>query len=89
MRRALTGFCSCALALAGLASTACSESPDGFAWPQFRGPFGSGIADGQNPPIQWNVETGENVLWKTPIPGLGHSSPVVQDELEVRNGQPL
>ena len=46
-------------------------------WPQFRGPNASGIADGQHPPIHWNVETGHNIRWKTPIPGLGHASPVI------------
>src|SRR6185436_12136805 len=37
----------------------------------------SGVADGQHLPDTWNVTTGENVLWKTPIPGLAHSSPIV------------
>jgi outer membrane protein assembly factor BamB len=46
-------------------------------WPQFRGPAATGVADGQHPPITWDVKTGTNVLWKTPIPGLGHSGPVV------------
>lgn len=46
-------------------------------WPQFRGPDGTGVADGQNPPVTWDVKEGTNVLWKTPIPGLGHSCPVV------------
>jgi outer membrane protein assembly factor BamB len=45
-------------------------------WPQFRGPGASGIGSG-NPPVQWSGEAGNNVLWKAPIPGLGHSSPVV------------
>lgn len=45
-------------------------------WPQFRGPEASGIADG-SPPIEWNGESGTNVLWKTAIPGLGHSSPII------------
>lgn len=49
-------------------------------WPSFRGPNGSGVADGQAPPVQWNVETGVNIRWKTPIPGLGHSSPIVWDD---------
>ena len=47
------------------------------SWPSFRGPGASGIAEGQNLPDQWNVKTGENLLWRTPIPGLAHSSPVV------------
>jgi outer membrane protein assembly factor BamB len=46
-------------------------------WPSFRGVDGSGVADGQRPPITWNVKEGKNVRWKTPIPGLGHSCPVV------------
>ena len=51
-------------------------SPDG-SWPSFRGPQASGIADGQFLPDRWNVATGESILWRTPIPGLAHSSPIV------------
>jgi len=43
----------------------------------FRGPNASGIAEGFATPTQWNVPAGENVKWKTPIPGLGHSSPII------------
>ena len=46
-------------------------------WPSFRGPGGTGVADGQLPPVSWDVKTNKNVRWKTPIPGLGHSCPVV------------
>lgn len=46
-------------------------------WPAFRGVNASGVADGQDPPVTWDVKTGANVRWKTPIPGLGHSCPVV------------
>lgn len=46
-------------------------------WPSFRGPDATGVGDGQHPPVKWNAKTGENVRWKTPIPGLGHSCPVV------------
>ncbi|HEX5732941.1 MAG TPA: PQQ-binding-like beta-propeller repeat protein, partial [Blastocatellia bacterium] len=47
------------------------------SWPSFRGPQASGVAERQNLPDQWNGKTGENILWRTPIPGLAHSSPVV------------
>ena len=47
------------------------------SWPSFRGPDAAGIADGQNLPDKWDGKTGENILWKTPIPGLAHSSPIV------------
>jgi len=48
-------------------------------WPSFRGPNASGIAEGANPPITWDLEKSQNVLWKTNIPGLSHSSPIVWD----------
>lgn len=51
-----------------------------FNWPSFRGPDGSGVADGQHPPIAWDVEKGTNVRWKTPLPGLGHSCPIVWND---------
>jgi outer membrane protein assembly factor BamB len=46
-------------------------------WPSFRGSNASGIAEGYATPTTWDVETAKNVRWKTPIPGLGHSSPIV------------
>jgi outer membrane protein assembly factor BamB len=55
------------------------QAPTGPArpWPQFRGSRASGIGDGQGAPAAWNVETGEGVRFKTPIPGIGLSSPIV------------
>jgi len=44
-------------------------------WPQFRGPGGQGHADAADLPLTWS-ET-ENVVWKTAIPGVGWSSPVI------------
>ena len=49
----------------------------GGNWPSFRGPNASGIAEGQNLPDEWNAKTGQNILWRTPLPGLAHSSPIV------------
>jgi len=46
-------------------------------WPSFRGPNASGVAEGTNPPVTWDLEKSQNVLWKTNIPGLSHSSPIV------------
>src|SRR5690349_7616219 len=45
-------------------------------WPQFRGPAASGLGNG-SPPVEWDGDTGKSIRWKTPIPGLGHSSPVI------------
>ncbi len=46
-------------------------------WPSLRGPGGIGVAHSANAPVQWDVETGEGVLWKTEIPVHGFNSPVV------------
>jgi outer membrane protein assembly factor BamB len=46
-------------------------------WPSFRGPGAGGVADGQHPPTIWDAEKGLNVRWKTPLPGVGHSCPIV------------
>ena len=46
-------------------------------WPSFRGPGASGVADGQKLPAAWDVAKETNIGWKTPIPGLAHSSPIV------------
>lgn len=49
-------------------------------WMQFRGNQARGIAEGQNPPTEWNGQEEENLLWKQPIAGLGHSCPIVVDD---------
>ena len=45
-------------------------------WPSFRGPSGSGVSP-SGAPTTWDVSSGKNVLWRTQIPGLALSSPVV------------
>jgi outer membrane protein assembly factor BamB len=55
------------LALAGLA-----RAED---WPQWRGPRLDGTSAETNVPLHWSGTS--NVLWKTPLPGLGHASPIV------------
>ena len=54
-----------------------AATPAKGSWPSFRGAEAAGFMDGQNLPDTWNVERGENILWKTSIPGLAHSSPIV------------
>jgi outer membrane protein assembly factor BamB len=46
-------------------------------WVSFRGNNASGVADGKTTPTNWNVEKSQNILWKAPIPGFSHSSPIV------------
>lgn len=44
-------------------------------WPQWRGPYATGVSQHADPPIEWS-ET-KNIRWKVEIPGRGSSSPVV------------
>lgn len=46
-------------------------------WSSFRGSHASGIAEGQGLPEKWDGQKGINIKWKTKIPGLAHSSPIV------------
>jgi outer membrane protein assembly factor BamB len=46
----------------------------GAAWPQLRGPGGSGVSDAEGLPETWSAT--ENVAWKVPVPGRGWSSPI-------------
>lgn len=52
-------------------------------WPQFRGPGGSGVADGQKPPVELGPE--KNVKWKVPVPS-GLSSPIVAGDNLILTG---
>ncbi len=45
-------------------------------WPAWRGPRGDGSADVAGP-MKWDGKSGKNVRWKTPLPGEGHSSPII------------
>ena len=46
-------------------------------WTQYRGPQASGVDKSKQLPVEWNVEGGKNVRWQTPMPGLGHASPII------------
>ena len=45
-------------------------------WPGFRGIAAAGLSN-REAPVSWDVPSGRGVAWKTPIAGLGHSSPIV------------
>lgn len=44
-------------------------------WLQWRGPQGNGAAIGATPPTKWSA--GDNIAWKSEIPGRGSSTPVI------------
>jgi outer membrane protein assembly factor BamB len=68
--------------LAGAPLAARGAGPEHGAgqWPQFRGKDAAGVADGAELPDAWDAARGTGVAWKTRIPGLAHSSPVVWGE---------
>ena len=51
------------------------DSPE--AWPSFRGSAAAGVANGQRLPDAWDGGKRTQIKWKTEIPGLAHSSPIV------------
>ncbi len=54
-------------------------------WPAFRGTNANGVSAGGETPTTWNADASagplRNVRWRTPIPGLSHSSPILWDNL--------
>jgi outer membrane protein assembly factor BamB len=68
----------CVLCLTLLPGLNQSNSATAADWPQFRGPDGQGHSTERGLPTEWS-ET-ESVAWKTPIDGLGWSSPTIRGQ---------
>jgi len=76
-----------ALALAAYATPAQTGNGQDSNWPGFRGANAAGIAEGYETPSQWSVSDSldatpgpsapSRVVWRAPIAGLAHSSPVI------------
>ena len=49
-------------------------------WPQYRGPEAGGVDSSKPLSTTWNIQTKQNVLWQTPLPGLAHASPIVSGD---------
>jgi outer membrane protein assembly factor BamB len=73
--KAVAGGALLSVALVMSAVLGAAEPKASPHWPQFRGPHGQGVSAEKGLPDDWSAT--RNVLWKTPIPGRGHSSPVV------------
>ncbi len=54
-----------------------TSAPHAEDWPGWRGPRGDGTSLEQNLPTHWDAATGENIAWKVPVPGIGHSCPII------------
>lgn len=66
-------------ALGAAAEISLDTAPRGDVkpWRQFRGAGAAGIGDGQAAPADWDVASGRNIRFKTPIPGIATSSPII------------
>ncbi len=65
----------CLLLVTLLAPLLVHGGTDDARWPAWRGPDGTGVVTGGNPPLHWS-ET-ENIKWKTDLPGEGQSTPII------------
>jgi hypothetical protein len=70
------------LVAAGLVSlsfiqTSAQQAPSSAErfWPQWRGPYATGVSRTAVPPLEWSDT--KNIRWKTEIPGRGSASPIV------------
>ena len=71
-RQPTSGFALLIALIAALSTNAIAQN-----WPSFRGANATGFVEGKPTPTTWDATKGTNVLWKTPIPGLAHASPIV------------
>lgn len=66
----------CLLISAGVSEGVLAQSELETGWVRFRGPNGSGLSETSAAvPVSWSES--ENVLWKTELPGLGSSCPII------------
>jgi outer membrane protein assembly factor BamB len=75
--QALRALLALLVLLSLIESAHAQSSHDNANWPSFRGAHAAGVAENQNLPDTWGGEGAANIKWKTRIPGLAHSSPIV------------
>ncbi|HYT68829.1 MAG TPA: PQQ-binding-like beta-propeller repeat protein [Vicinamibacterales bacterium] len=63
-----------ALAFSSLTLAAADTTAEKY-WPQWRGPYATGVSKTADPPVEWS-ET-KNIHWKVEIPGRGSGTPVI------------
>lgn len=60
---------------AGPAVSQSSVSQPERYWPQWRGPYATGVSKTATPPVEWSDT--RNIRWKVEVPGRGSGSPIV------------
>lgn len=74
MWRSIAWFVSLAAA-SWISAAEAADAARNPTWPHWRGPGAQGHSDDTRVPLTWS-ET-QNILWKTPLPGVGNSTPIV------------
>ena len=64
-------------AAASLNVPALTDAELARAWPCFRGRGGSGISPYTNVPDDWDGPSHKNIVWTSPVPLTGNSSPII------------
>lgn len=54
--------------------------PEPADWPQGAGPRGDWSAEGPPPPLRFSARTGENLIWRAPLPETGQGGIAVQGD---------
>ncbi len=70
--------------LAAAATLAAQPATTPVFWPDKNGPTFDGIVPANESarlPLEWNAETGKNIVWKTELEFDGHSSPVIGGDI--------
>jgi outer membrane protein assembly factor BamB len=71
---AASALFSALIAIAGAVPERVAIDASEQFWPQWRGPYATGVSKTASPPLEWS-ET-KNIKWKVEVPGRGSSSPV-------------
>ena len=74
MKTAILSLAFVSLISIALSTQAAEPAGPGY-WPQWRGPSGQGYCDDTRVPLEWSES--KNLLWKTKLPGAGHSTPII------------
>jgi outer membrane protein assembly factor BamB len=73
--RPFNWVCAIGILLGSTATAADTDVRNPNQWATWRGPLMNGHAPTAKPPVVWSEE--KNIRWKTALPGLGHSTPVI------------
>jgi outer membrane protein assembly factor BamB len=80
MNRIITLLCLFIIVIGSFPQNLEAQTSYNEQWPGFRGPWACGFMENVKTATSWSVDSAKNIKWKTQIPGLGHSCPVVWDD---------